>query len=520
MKVLIWFPLNVKGGGARLFVNLVSALSKHREVELIKIVLSDDCKNNEYFEGLKKIGSVNIYYYPGDMNSFLKKGKEKIDELEAELAELRREATATETNISGIKKTISNLEHEIVDINIPDIFNIRGRTFFQKIGDAIYKKIFFKEIMFNYMNIVNSIKNKIKIKQDEMDKLELKLTNILKTIEQLEKKLNEIVQEESAPVDYYGNDCDVVYFFWLHFIEFQKTKKPSVCTFQDVVILDFPENVGGNNARAFWEASKKWIENTTCVVTSSNYVKERLRNYYGEVCDSIMVIPHSGSPVEYFSGSEIDAESILKKYKLPKDYILYPGNLSFHKNHYNLIVAYSYFKYREKYPLVLCGFLTEFLRNIPPDYPDLINCARLVALINRLGLKHEKDYYALGYIDDRDVEILIKKAKILVMPSLSEGGGSYPVEEALRMGVPVACSDIPVMREHLANRTALIRWFNPELPDSIAEAMNDMIKNYEKYKESTIKGMNDIVKDWNEIAENYIRVFKIAIERFYNKKLI
>jgi len=496
MKVLIWFPSNVKGGGPRLFVNLVSALSRIKEIEKLKIVLSAECKNNEYFEGLKKIDSVNIYYYPN-----------------SKITELKSEAEVIEGKISDLTKGISELEHEIAKINLPEILE-KDTAFFRKIANPLV----LLKLMSRYIKIVGDIKHRIGNKQDEINKLSVELNDILEK----EKKLrfNEIkIKEEKIrgnPVDLYGEDCDVVYFFWPHFIEFQETTRPSVCTFQDVVILDFPENVGGSNAKNFFEDSQKWLTETTIIATSSNYIKSRLQDLFNLKSDSIIVVPHRGFVMEYFS-IKGNADKIRGKYNLPKEYIVYPANLGFHKNHYNLLIAQSRFKYKEKYPLVLFGNFTEYIRQSPPDYPELLNCARLVSLINRLKLGQGRDFFSLGYVEDEDVFALIKNAKFLVMPSLAEGGGSYPVEEALRMGVPVACSDIPVMREHLAGRTARIKWFDPESTNSITEAMNEIIEHYDLYRESAIKGMNDPAQSWDEIAENYVKIFKMAIEKFYKR---
>jgi glycosyltransferase involved in cell wall biosynthesis len=50
---------------------------------------------------------------------------------------------------------------------------------------------------------------------------------------------------------------------------------------------------------------------------------------------------------------------------------------------------------------------------------------------------------------------LIKKAQALLMPSFAEGYG-LPIVEALSLGTPVVCSDIPVFREVSQKRALLI----------------------------------------------------------------
>ena len=74
---------------------------------------------------------------------------------------------------------------------------------------------------------------------------------------------------------------------------------------------------------------------------------------------------------------------------------------------------------------------------------------RILGFIKRLGLTLDKDFFCLGFVPDNDVLPIIKNSTALIMPSLSEGGGSYPIEEALNVGVPVACSEIPIFREQL-----------------------------------------------------------------------
>ena len=51
-----------------------------------------------------------------------------------------------------------------------------------------------------------------------------------------------------------------------------------------------------------------------------------------------------------------------------------------------------------------------------------------------------------GRLSDREVAALLPEARALLMPSFAEGYG-MPVAEALSIGVPVICSDLPALRE-------------------------------------------------------------------------
>jgi glycosyltransferase involved in cell wall biosynthesis len=51
-----------------------------------------------------------------------------------------------------------------------------------------------------------------------------------------------------------------------------------------------------------------------------------------------------------------------------------------------------------------------------------------------------------GRLSDREVAALLPGARALLMPSFAEGYG-MPVTEALSLGVPVICSDLPALRE-------------------------------------------------------------------------
>jgi glycosyltransferase involved in cell wall biosynthesis len=72
-----------------------------------------------------------------------------------------------------------------------------------------------------------------------------------------------------------------------------------------------------------------------------------------------------------------------------------------------------------------------------------------------------------------DLDRLIADAAVLVYPSLFEGWG-MPLTDAMAVGVPVVCSDIPVLHE-VAGDAAL--YFDPLDPRSIASALRRVLND-------------------------------------------
>ncbi len=78
------------------------------------------------------------------------------------------------------------------------------------------------------------------------------------------------------------------------------------------------------------------------------------------------------------------------------------------------------------------------------------------------------DVRALGAVSQRELEDLYAAAGVYVTATLYEGFG-LPVLEALARGVPVVCSDLPVLREVAGDCAAA--WLDPREPESIAAAL-------------------------------------------------
>jgi glycosyltransferase involved in cell wall biosynthesis len=143
---------------------------------------------------------------------------------------------------------------------------------------------------------------------------------------------------------------------------------------------------------------------------------------------------HLGVDFERFSSTETPRESFL----------LYPANAWPHKNHQRLFEAVALLR-REHRDLRLV------LTGEHDDVPDFVD--------------------ARGRVSQDELVDLYRRASALVFPSLYEGFGQ-PVLEALACGCPVACSDLPPLRE-VAGDAAV--YFDPHDHESIASATLEAI---------------------------------------------
>jgi glycosyltransferase involved in cell wall biosynthesis len=325
----------------------------------------------------------------------------------------------------------------------------------------------------------------------------------------------QLMVEDGRVIDIRGSDawrdetvrrlatgCDVVYAPWPHGDPPPDVDLPIVCTYQDTTLIDYPEGIGAEGAGHERAVGEAWLRSSAATVVSSRATARHLDRLFGDIAAGVHVIHHAIRPRPRLLDRDADATP---PDGLPPRYVVFAGNTAVHKNLDLLLVAWSRLRAREQWPLVVFGHGTEALCGMRSDANW--RAAQLYGLAARLGLGPGNGLHALGYVADSAVAPLIAGAAALIMPSFTEGGGSFPVEEALALGVPVLCSDIPVMREHVGARSATIGWFDPASVDSIGRAVLELVEDHPARRASALAGRADPRPTWDDVAARYAAVF-------------
>jgi glycosyltransferase involved in cell wall biosynthesis len=237
-----------------------------------------------------------------------------------------------------------------------------------------------------------------------------------------------------------------------------------------------------------------WLSRATPIV-STEFMRGELQKFYPEFGHKTKVVPVA--PTSHMSAiDKVMAKEIVKRRGIEQQYILCPTNICSHKNAGPLVAAFSELK--KKYPdllLVFTGLGTEVIDG------------RACAVGVERGCE-PKDVHGLGYVTNEEIDALIQCARVVVNPSLYEGG-NVPGFDAWERGTPVAMSKIPPFEEHVSVHKVHAEFFNPRSPEEIAEAIDRILSNPEQMKRIALQSKEAISHfTWERAAEGYLKVFE------------
>lgn len=221
------------------------------------------------------------------------------------------------------------------------------------------------------------------------------------------------------------------------------------------------------------------------VVTVSFFSREELQRYFGQPKNGLKVIPIAVDKDRFHRILDPNAFSQMeKKYRLPKKFVLFVGNIKPHKNLKVLLKAF------EKVPL--------------PDW-GLVVAGRNRGLRNSVEEIQEGRIFIIGEVPDVDLPILYSMAQSFVFPSLYEGFGLPPLE-AMSCGCPTIVSNVASMPEVCGDASLYI---HPDRPEELTEAIL-RIATEDGLSEDLVKKGYQRVKsfDWERTAEQYRELFE------------
>jgi glycosyltransferase involved in cell wall biosynthesis len=114
----------------------------------------------------------------------------------------------------------------------------------------------------------------------------------------------------------------------------------------------------------------------------------------------------------------------------------------------------------------------------------------------------------LRWVPKRDLEGLYATSGCFVFPSLYEGFG-LPVLEAMRRGLPVACSDRSALPEVVGDAALM---FNPEEPRAIATAIERLLADNDLVRRLALAGRQRASRfSWEATAAGTVAVYRRAL---------
>jgi glycosyltransferase involved in cell wall biosynthesis len=188
------------------------------------------------------------------------------------------------------------------------------------------------------------------------------------------------------------------------------------------------------------------------VITVSQTSRHKLVERYGVPLERISVVYNAAS--HHFAASA-NAHAIVdfkSRHALQGRFLLYTGGSEYRKNVERLVQAFS----------ALAASHTD-LTLLTTGNPDP---RWLAALESAPDATKDRVRFA-GKLSDSDLRLAYTAADAVVYPSLCEGFGRVCLE-SMEAGTPLACSDLPVMREVAGDYAC---WFDPYDVKAIADAI-------------------------------------------------
>ncbi len=200
-------------------------------------------------------------------------------------------------------------------------------------------------------------------------------------------------------------------------LNINKTGIKSVVSIHDLIFLRFPELYKPIDRKIYTAKFKSAIKNADIVVAISETTKKDIIHFFATDENKIKVIYQGCHHAFKQSYSPEQKKQVIKKYQLPKQFVLNVGTLEERKNALTIVKSLK----NTDLHLVLVGRETPYTKQIH-DFVTQNNMSQRVHFLKNLSLQ--------------ELAILYQLASLFVYPSIYEGFG-IPIIEALYSKTPV-----------------------------------------------------------------------------------
>ena len=274
--------------------------------------------------------------------------------------------------------------------------------------------------------------------------------------------------------------------------------KPRIVTIHDVIPLVFPQHYPvGIRGRINFFFQKIALKKVDAVICDSKTSKEDVANKLAFPKSRIHVIylaPSSNYKKIY---DQKFLNFVAKKYKLPKKFVLYVGDVNWHKNIKNMLKAIKI----SNVDLVMVGKALVNSR-----LPQSLIIDKLIK-----KLKLDNKIVKTGFIKNDDLSAIYNLAKVTLLPSYYEGFG-LPILESMACGTPVVASNASSIPE-ISKDTVFS--CEPTDPDDIARKIKEVFSISQGELDSLSEKLIIEAKkySWLRVASETINVYRSVQNR-------
>lgn len=262
--------------------------------------------------------------------------------------------------------------------------------------------------------------------------------------------------------------------------------KHRVVTIHDVAHLTFKSSqtwLQNKYARFMLEQA---VKKSDLVVTVSTFSQQEIARHLSVDPKKIEVVLEGVNTTKFKVKAQTTAlAALIRKYHLPKEFLLFVGNLKPHKNLKLLIECYR--EMPSLPPLVVVG-KAEGLLTVDPLFKQI----------------QQENIRFVGHVEDEEIPLFYQMASLLLFPSIYEGFGLPPLE-AMASGCPVIASCCASMPEVCGQAAVLLP---PDATHLWKQKIMALLTDRRLREEHIAKGYKQIENyRWEQTAASYQELF-------------